>query len=96
MDTLNEDERCATMVKIHDARETGDSLRVTFFLHHLPTSNISEIPDLENEYRELIKDFAATHGCHIEWPSICASSPFVRESRTTTGSIVLIPDGVEL
>nr|GEY03894.1 1-aminocyclopropane-1-carboxylate oxidase 3 [Tanacetum cinerariifolium] len=31
----------------------------TFFLRHLPTSNISEIPDLENEYRELMKDFAA-------------------------------------
>lgn len=23
----------------------------TFFLRHLPTSNISEIPDLDNEYR---------------------------------------------
>ncbi|KAI7752607.1 hypothetical protein M8C21_021826 [Ambrosia artemisiifolia] len=30
----------------------------TFFLRHLPTSNISEIPDLEDEYRELMKDFA--------------------------------------
>ncbi|GKE57887.1 1-aminocyclopropane-1-carboxylate oxidase 3, partial [Tanacetum coccineum] len=31
----------------------------TFFLRHLPTSNISEIPDLSDEYRELMKDFAS-------------------------------------
>ncbi|KAI3716173.1 hypothetical protein L6452_23322 [Arctium lappa] len=30
----------------------------TFFLRHLPTSNISEIPDLGDEYRRLMKDFA--------------------------------------
>ncbi|PWA85013.1 ACC oxidase 1 [Artemisia annua] len=30
----------------------------TFFLRHLPTSNISEITDLEDEYRDLMKDFA--------------------------------------
>lgn len=30
----------------------------TFFLKHLPESNISEIPDLEEEYRKVIKDFA--------------------------------------
>ncbi|KAI3708123.1 hypothetical protein L2E82_37196 [Cichorium intybus] len=30
----------------------------TFFLRHLPTSNISEVPDLEDEYRNLMKDFA--------------------------------------
>ncbi|XP_073058733.1 1-aminocyclopropane-1-carboxylate oxidase 3 [Primulina eburnea] len=31
----------------------------TFFLRHLPTSNISEIPDLEDEYRKVMKEFAA-------------------------------------
>lgn len=30
----------------------------TFFLRHLPTSNISEIPDLSQEYREAMKEFA--------------------------------------
>nr|GEV83788.1 1-aminocyclopropane-1-carboxylate oxidase 3-like [Tanacetum cinerariifolium] len=111
METLNGDERCATMAKIQDACEnwgffelvnhgishelldkvetmtkehykkcmeqrfkdtvaekalegvkaevTDTDWESTFFLRHLPTSNISEIPDLENEYRELMKDFAA-------------------------------------
>ncbi|GER52909.1 1-aminocyclopropane-1-carboxylate oxidase 2 [Striga asiatica] len=31
----------------------------TFFLRHLPFSNISEIPDLHPEYREVMKEFAA-------------------------------------
>ncbi|KAK4421374.1 1-aminocyclopropane-1-carboxylate oxidase [Sesamum alatum] len=31
----------------------------TFFLRHLPVSNISEIPDLEEEYRRIMKEFAA-------------------------------------
>ncbi|XP_073148733.1 1-aminocyclopropane-1-carboxylate oxidase 3-like [Henckelia pumila] len=31
----------------------------TFFLRHLPASNISEIPDLEDEYRKVMKEFAA-------------------------------------
>ncbi|GJT41492.1 1-aminocyclopropane-1-carboxylate oxidase 3 [Tanacetum coccineum] len=31
----------------------------TFFLRHLPTSNISEIPDLSDEYWELMKDFSS-------------------------------------
>ncbi|KAG8385780.1 hypothetical protein BUALT_Bualt03G0080900 [Buddleja alternifolia] len=31
----------------------------TFFLRHLPVSNISEIPDLEDEYRKVMKEFAA-------------------------------------
>ncbi|BAT81000.1 hypothetical protein LR48_Vigan07g048500 [Vigna angularis] len=30
----------------------------TFFLRHLPTSNISEIPDLTEEYRDAMKEFA--------------------------------------
>ncbi|KAL3625031.1 Aconitate hydratase mitochondrial [Castilleja foliolosa] len=31
----------------------------TFFLRHLPVSNISEIPDLEDEYRKTMQEFAA-------------------------------------
>ncbi|KAL0321100.1 UNVERIFIED_CONTAM: 1-aminocyclopropane-1-carboxylate oxidase [Sesamum radiatum] len=31
----------------------------TFFLRHLPVSNISEMPDLEEEYRRVMKEFAA-------------------------------------
>ncbi|XP_075495391.1 1-aminocyclopropane-1-carboxylate oxidase 3-like [Primulina tabacum] len=31
----------------------------TFFLRHLPESNISEIPDLEDEYRKVMKEFAS-------------------------------------
>lgn len=30
----------------------------TFFLRHLPESNISEIPDLNDEYRKVMKEFA--------------------------------------
>nr|BAR72291.1 Aminocyclopropanecarboxylate oxidase [Nicotiana benthamiana] len=30
----------------------------TFFLKHLPVSNISEVPDLEDEYRKIMKEFA--------------------------------------
>ncbi|CAI0550991.1 unnamed protein product [Linum tenue] len=30
----------------------------TFFLRHLPESNINEIPDLEDEYRKVMKEFA--------------------------------------
>lgn len=30
----------------------------TFFLRHLPTSNISQVPDLDEEYREVMRDFA--------------------------------------
>ncbi|KAA8520157.1 hypothetical protein F0562_014413 [Nyssa sinensis] len=30
----------------------------TFFLRHLPVSNISEIPDLEEDYRKAMKEFA--------------------------------------
>ncbi|KAF7141747.1 hypothetical protein RHSIM_Rhsim06G0167500 [Rhododendron simsii] len=30
----------------------------TFYLRHLPQSNISEVPDLEDEYREVMKEFA--------------------------------------
>ncbi|XP_027333322.1 1-aminocyclopropane-1-carboxylate oxidase-like [Abrus precatorius] len=30
----------------------------TFFLRHLPNSNISEIPDLSQEYRDAMKEFA--------------------------------------
>ncbi|GJY83829.1 1-aminocyclopropane-1-carboxylate oxidase 3 [Tanacetum coccineum] len=135
METLNGDERCATMAKIHDACENwgffglvnhgishelldkvetmtkehykkcmeqrfkdmvakkaleGVKAKVTdidwestFFLRHLPASKISEILDLENEYRELMEDFAATQGCHIEWPSICGASGRGREKNNT-------------
>ncbi|KAK4491918.1 hypothetical protein RD792_002700 [Penstemon davidsonii] len=39
--------------------ETNDlDWESTFFLRHLPVSNISEIPDLEQEYREVMKEFA--------------------------------------
>ncbi|KAG8365375.1 hypothetical protein BUALT_Bualt18G0098200 [Buddleja alternifolia] len=31
----------------------------TFFLRHLPVSNISEVPDLEEKYRKVMKEFAA-------------------------------------
>ncbi|XP_051135661.1 1-aminocyclopropane-1-carboxylate oxidase 3-like [Andrographis paniculata] len=31
----------------------------TFFLRHLPQSNISEVPDLDDEYREVMREFAA-------------------------------------
>ncbi|XP_071691858.1 1-aminocyclopropane-1-carboxylate oxidase 3-like [Rutidosis leptorrhynchoides] len=34
----------------------------TFFLRHLPTSNISEIPDLNDEYKDVMRDFA----CKLE------------------------------
>ncbi|NP_001312109.1 1-aminocyclopropane-1-carboxylate oxidase-like [Nicotiana tabacum] len=30
----------------------------TFFLKHLPLSNISQVPDLEDEYRKIMKEFA--------------------------------------
>ncbi|KAL6579873.1 Aconitate hydratase mitochondrial [Orobanche minor] len=30
----------------------------TFFLRHLPVSNLSEIPDLEDEYKKVMKEFA--------------------------------------
>ncbi|KAL3352664.1 hypothetical protein AABB24_020588 [Solanum stoloniferum] len=30
----------------------------TFFLRHLPSSNISEVPDLDDIYREVMRDFA--------------------------------------
>lgn len=30
----------------------------TFFLRHLPVSNISEVPDLDDEYRGVMRDFA--------------------------------------
>ncbi|KAJ6852430.1 1-aminocyclopropane-1-carboxylate oxidase-like [Iris pallida] len=30
----------------------------TFFLRHLPESNISEVPDLDDEYRKVMKEFA--------------------------------------
>ncbi|GAA0144795.1 oxygenase [Lithospermum erythrorhizon] len=30
----------------------------TFFLRHLPVSNISEVPDLHDEYRETMREFA--------------------------------------
>ncbi|KAL1307851.1 hypothetical protein AAHE18_17G063600 [Arachis hypogaea] len=30
----------------------------TFFLRHLPESNISEVPDLSDEYRDVMKEFA--------------------------------------
>nr|QEI21528.1 aminocyclopropane-1-carboxylate oxidase [Litchi chinensis] len=30
----------------------------TFFLRHLPVSNISEMPDLEEDYRKIMKEFA--------------------------------------
>ncbi|KAJ1428702.1 Oxoglutarate/iron-dependent dioxygenase [Sesbania bispinosa] len=30
----------------------------TFFLRHLPVSNISEIPDLDDDYRKIMKEFA--------------------------------------
>ncbi|KAK4363252.1 hypothetical protein RND71_018493 [Anisodus tanguticus] len=30
----------------------------TFFLRHLPVSNISEVSDLDDEYREVMRDFA--------------------------------------
>ncbi|KAE9606219.1 hypothetical protein Lal_00025199 [Lupinus albus] len=32
----------------------------TFFMRHLPQSNISEIPDLTQEYRKVMKEFAQT------------------------------------
>ncbi|KAL1560059.1 Aconitate hydratase mitochondrial [Salvia divinorum] len=31
----------------------------TFFLRHLPVSNISEIPDLDQEYKDVMREFAA-------------------------------------
>lgn len=31
----------------------------TFFLRHLPESNIAQVPDLDDEYRKVMKEFAA-------------------------------------
>ena len=31
----------------------------TFFLRHLPVSNIADLPDLDDEYRAVMKEFAA-------------------------------------
>lgn len=40
--------------------ETNDlDWESTFFLRHLPDSNISEIPDLQHEYRAVMKEFAS-------------------------------------
>ncbi|KAK1572105.1 hypothetical protein Q3G72_027701 [Acer saccharum] len=39
--------------------EVGDiDWESTFYLRHLPTSNMSEIPDLEEDYRKAMKEFA--------------------------------------
>lgn len=47
------------------ALENGEELNTsnmdwesTFFLRHLPESNISEVPDLDDEYRKVMKEFA--------------------------------------
>ncbi|KAJ8528381.1 hypothetical protein K7X08_022073 [Anisodus acutangulus] len=41
-----------------EAEVTDMDWESTFFLRHLPVSNISEIPDLDDVYREVMKDFA--------------------------------------
>ncbi|XP_052183067.1 1-aminocyclopropane-1-carboxylate oxidase-like [Diospyros lotus] len=45
---------------VHSAQQLINHLdwESTFFLRHLPLSNVSEIPDLEQDYREAMKEFA--------------------------------------
>ncbi|KAE8660760.1 1-aminocyclopropane-1-carboxylate oxidase 1 [Hibiscus syriacus] len=42
-----------------EAEVTDMDWESTFFLRHLPESNMAEIPDLTDEYREVMKEFAA-------------------------------------
>ncbi|CAN4096226.1 unnamed protein product [Withania somnifera] len=41
-----------------EAEVTDMDWESTFFLRHLPVSNISEVPDLDDVYREVMRDFA--------------------------------------
>nr|BCS80022.1 1-aminocyclopropane-1-carboxylic acid oxidase [Delphinium grandiflorum] len=41
-----------------DTEITNMDWESTFFLRHLPESNISEVPDLDDEYRKAMKEFA--------------------------------------
>ncbi|GMI73946.1 ethylene forming enzyme, ethylene-forming enzyme [Hibiscus trionum] len=41
-----------------EAEVTDMDWESTFFLRHLPESNMAEIPDLTDEYREVMKEFA--------------------------------------
>lgn len=42
-----------------EAEITDMDWESTFFLRHLPVSNISQVPDLDHEYRKIMKEFAA-------------------------------------
>lgn len=36
----------------------------TFFVRHLPVSNITDIPDLQDDYRQVLSSYTTTHeGC---------------------------------
>ncbi|GKA24200.1 1-aminocyclopropane-1-carboxylate oxidase [Tanacetum coccineum] len=50
---FNEDMVAEKALEGVNAEVTDIDWESTFFLRHLPTSNISEIPDLENEYRDV-------------------------------------------
>ncbi|KAK9077352.1 hypothetical protein SSX86_005689 [Deinandra increscens subsp. villosa] len=41
-----------------NAEVTDIDWESTFYLRHLPNSNVYEVPDLEDEYRDLMNDFA--------------------------------------
>ncbi|KAK9078164.1 hypothetical protein SSX86_002221 [Deinandra increscens subsp. villosa] len=73
----------------------------TFFLRHLPSSNISEIPDLGDEYREVMKDFAAFCGSKSKGPNFgtkvsnyppCPTPDLIKGLRahTDAGGIILL------
>nr|POF08832.1 1-aminocyclopropane-1-carboxylate oxidase [Quercus suber] len=58
----------------------------TFFLRHLPHSNIAEIPDLQDEYRKVMKEFALSN-----YPP-CPKPDLIKGLRahTDAGGIILL------
>ncbi|EMS59239.1 1-aminocyclopropane-1-carboxylate oxidase 3 [Triticum urartu] len=67
---LETEERGAAMGLIGDACENwgffekGDDVKdvdweSTFFVRHLPASNLADLPDLDHHYRQVMKEFAA-------------------------------------
>ncbi|KAJ3695941.1 hypothetical protein LUZ60_001318 [Juncus effusus] len=56
---------------LEDASNGGDTTNVdwesTFFLKHLPVSNFSDLPDLDDHYREVMRKFAKEMEKLAEW-----------------------------
>ncbi|CAA7022638.1 unnamed protein product [Microthlaspi erraticum] len=64
----------------------------TFYLRHLPKSNLYDVPDMSDEYRTAMKDFGPTFGTKVSNYPSCPKPEMIKGLRahTDAGGLILL------